>query len=79
MTWGPLDKTLNRYDIALDDQLRGRGLSTQINQITENLARSLGAKKLVLSAIVNDRWREHLLKNGFRRDPMVPSRLFKNL
>jgi hypothetical protein len=77
--WRLYEQILERNDIYLTYDLQNQGYGTKINEITENLARALGAKKFVLSAVVNPRWKKHLLKNGFLQDPQNANKVFKNL
>jgi GNAT superfamily N-acetyltransferase len=77
--WKPFDQVFERYDLNLTPTLRGQDYGTKIDQIMENIASALGAKKFVLSAIGNERWKTHLLKNGFHPEPNDPAKIFKTL
>lgn len=79
VTWGVLTEDLDRHNIMLASDVTGKGIGTQINKIMEELGRNLGAKKLTLSAITNDRWHQKLLKEGFVQDPKHPDDVFKYL
>jgi hypothetical protein len=77
LTWNPVTNVLDRYEFALEQQ--GEGLGTNITKLTEELACDLGAVELVLSAITNERWKESLLRKGFRQDPLRGDAIFKPL
>lgn len=77
ITWSVLTGNIDRHLLIVSQ--KGAGFGSKINLITEQLGRKLGANKLTLSAITNDRWKKKLLADGFVQDPRRPDQVFKML
>ncbi|MEK6963617.1 MAG: GNAT family N-acetyltransferase [Nanoarchaeota archaeon] len=55
LCWSPLSKMLTRWNILVDPSHEGRGIGTAVTEMTEGLAIDLGAKQIVIDAIVNEK------------------------
>lgn len=79
MTWDPKKKILDRNVIRLDERFRGQGYGKKITEKNEEMARKLRATRFRLSSIVEPRWHQSLLSEGFAQDQSEEDAVYKDL
>ena len=75
--WNPIKRELVRYNLEVAS--KGKGYGTMITNITEELANNLGVEKLIISTIINDRWKEKLINQGYTPDQKTEDKVYKIL
>lgn len=79
MTWDPRKKILDRNVIILTTSFQGQGYGTKIEGKIVEMARQLNAERFRVSAIVEPRWKQSMLKRGFIQDPTDEDAVYKDL
>lgn len=66
ISWNPEGQELTRTSISVEDQ--GRGIGTGLLGVTEDIARKLGARQLIIEAIIPQHFRFWEKQPGFKLD-----------